>query len=79
MSSIELFGFVAVIVMVSAYALEERGPLMVLLFAASCLAAALYAAMIRSWPFAAVETVWSFVAFNRWRIRRSSRVAASGP
>ena len=75
MSGIELFGFVAVIMMVSAYALEDRSPVMVLLFAASCLAAASYAALIRSWPFAVVETIWSFIAFRRWLIRRSSRMA----
>jgi hypothetical protein len=71
MTAIEVFGFAAVTVMVSAYALEERGSGFVLLFALSCLAAAIYAALIRSWPFAAVETIWSVVAFYRWRRRRS--------
>jgi predicted component of type VI protein secretion system len=71
MSGIELFGFVAVAVMVGAYALEDRGPAFILLFAVSCLAAATYAAFIRSWPFAAVETVWSAVALHRWRKRQS--------
>jgi len=69
MSGIELFGFVAVIVMVSAYAFEDRAPAMVLLFAVACLGAAVYAALIRSWPFAAVETIWSVIAFRRWLIR----------
>ena len=71
MSGIEVFGFVAVIAMVSAYAFEEHSPSMVLVFAASCLAAAAYAALIHSWPFAAVETVWSVIAFRRWLTRRA--------
>ena len=71
MSTIEAFGFAAVTVMVVAYALEGRGAGYVLLFAMSCLAAAVYAAAIRAWPFAVVETVWSVVAFRRWRLRRS--------
>jgi predicted component of type VI protein secretion system len=75
MSGVEWFGFAAVIVMVSAYAMEDRRQSMVLLFAVSCLAAATYAALIRSWPFAAVEMIWSFIAFRRWLVRRSSRMA----
>ena len=76
MTGIELFGFAAVTVMVSAYALEHRAPGFVLLFALSCLGAATYAALIRSWPFAAVETIWSAVALYRWRQRRSGKHGA---
>jgi predicted component of type VI protein secretion system len=72
MSGIDLFGFAAVLVMVSAYAFEERAPSFILLFAVSCLAAAAYAALIRSWPFAAVETLWSLIALHRWRRRTCS-------
>ena len=75
MTGIELFGFAAVTVMVVAYAFEDRAPGFVLLFALSCLAAAAYAARIRSWPFAVVETTWSAVAFCRWRQRRSRSMA----
>jgi predicted component of type VI protein secretion system len=71
MTGLELFGFAAVTVMVTAYALEERSPVFVLLFAVSCLAAAAYAALIHSWPFAVVETLWSGIAFSRWLKRRS--------
>ncbi|MEO7684276.1 MAG: hypothetical protein ABIU86_10135 [Gemmatimonadaceae bacterium] len=66
----ELFGIVAVTVMVIAYALESRSATFVLIFAVACLAAAAYAFVIRSWPFAAVETIWSVIAFRRWFNRR---------
>ncbi|MEM9657149.1 MAG: hypothetical protein AAF961_02200 [Planctomycetota bacterium] len=64
---IEAFGFLSVSAMVTFYALESRAPVYVLAFAGSCLSAACYATLIGSWPFAAVETLWSVVAFNRWR------------
>jgi hypothetical protein len=67
-----------VTVMAIAYALEDRAPGFVLVFAISCLAAAAYAALIRSWPFAAVESVWSAVALYRWRQRRSRSMAPNG-
>ncbi len=63
----EIFGFVSVSAMVAFYALESRAPVYTLAFAGACLSSAAYAALIESWPFAGVESVWSVVAFNRWR------------
>lgn len=70
----EVFGFLAVALMVIMYALEQRSHIYVLGFAASCVAASLYAVLIQSWPFAAVEGVWALVALRRWiRIRPRAR------
>ena len=69
----ELFGFVAAASMVTMYGLEKRGHVYVLGFAVSCLAASLYAALIRSWPFAAVEVVWAIVALRRWHLSANQR------
>ena len=66
----EAFGILAVSSMVLFYALEERSPAFVALFAAACVASAVYAVLIRSWPFAAVELVWSVLAFRRWQRAR---------
>ena len=63
---LDLWGFVSVGVMVTAYALESRGRAWVLLFAAASLSAAAYAFAIESWPFALVEGVWSVIALRRW-------------
>ena len=72
--ALEGFGFVAVLCMVIMYALERRGSAYVLGFSLSCAAAALYAAMIRSWPFAVVEAIWTIVALRRWmRVRPEAR------
>ena len=70
---IELFGALAVSLMVLFYALEERSPTFVLLFAGACLASSLYAFAIRSWPFAGVEFLWAGIAARRWlRARQTS-------
>jgi len=69
LSAVESFGFLAVSVMVVAYAREDRSTNYILLFGFACFAATLYAVLIRSWPFAAVEFVWGIVALRRWRLR----------
>ena len=74
MSTVELFGTVAVTLMVVFYGLEPRSPIYVLLFAAACLASAGYALAIQSWPFATVESLWSVLALRRWfQATRSTR------
>jgi hypothetical protein len=74
--AVEIFGVVAVGCMVVMYALEQRSPVFVLGFSASCAAASVYAVLIHSWPFAAVEAVWAVVALRRWlRVRRLHRSA----
>lgn len=65
--AIEIFGFASVLAMVCFYAFESHSKKFVLAFSASCLAAATYAALIGSWPFAAVESIWAVIAFRRWR------------
>ena len=72
----ELFGVLAVTTMVVSYALEKRAATFVLIFALACAAAAVYAVLIRSWPFAAVEAVWCVIALQRWHKRRSGPVGA---
>ena len=76
MSDIEIFSLVAVIAMVTTYALEQHSPWFVLAFALSCAAAALYAVLIRSLPFAFAEGIWAVVAFLRWQRLCKSRSSA---
>lgn len=63
---IDLFGAVAVSCMALFYALEQRAPIFILLFAGACLASSGYAVAIRSWPFAAIEFLWAGIALWRW-------------
>ncbi len=75
--ALEIFGICAVSAMVLMYALEDRSHFFVLGFAAACAAASLYAILIQSWPFAAVEALWSVIAVRRWlHIRPARRIGA---
>ena len=67
-----IFGSLAVGAMLVAYALEERSHWFVLAFAVASAAASAYGFLIESWPFAAIEAIWSLVALRRWWLRRAS-------
>ena len=62
----EHLGLIAVILMVGAYALENRHPHFVLLFAIGCALAAFYAWLIGSVPFVIAESLWALIALHRW-------------
>ena len=66
MTATELLGLIAIIAMVTSYALEDRHPVFVLIFAISCAAAAIYAFLIGSYPFLIAEGIWSLIALRRY-------------
>ncbi len=65
------YGALAVCAMLVCYALEGRGSVFVLGFAAACAASSLYGFLQGAWPFGVVEAVWSVVALRRWWRRRA--------
>lgn len=73
----ELLGTLAVTAMLVTYPLERRAAVYVLAFAAPCATAAVYAFLIRSWPFAIVEAIRAIVAFRRWQLWRARSVGAA--
>jgi hypothetical protein len=73
MDALTTFGAVAVATMLLFYALEERSPWFVLLFAGACLASSIYGFLQGAWPFGVVELIWSGVALRRWRHRHRER------
>jgi len=58
----------AVSTMLIAYALEDRSPGFILLFAAACAASSAYGFLAGTWPFGIVEAVWTTVALRRWLV-----------
>ena len=64
-----LFGVASVSLMLVAYALEERAPAFVLLFAGACGASSVYGFLAGTWPFGIVQVVWTVVALGQWRSR----------
>jgi len=63
------FGFVAVMLTLLFYALEDRSPAYVLAFAGGCLASAVYGFLQGAWPFGLIEIAWTIVALKRWYSR----------
>jgi hypothetical protein len=63
---VTLYGVVAVSFMMTMYALESRGRVFVLLFAAGCVLSSSYGFLSGAWPFGVVELIWSGIALRRW-------------
>ncbi len=70
MSPLTVYGAAAVSVMLLAYALEQRSPWWILVFAAACAASSTYGFLAGTWPFGVVEGVWALVALRRWWMAR---------
>ncbi len=70
MNGLTLFGFVAVSLMLTFYALEKRSTWFILAFSGSCVLASAYGFLQGAWPFGLVEAVWSVVALRRWWVER---------
>lgn len=66
MDLLTVFGLFAVSAMLIFYALEPRGPLYILGFAASCALGSAYGFLQGAWPFGLVEGTWSVVALRRY-------------
>ncbi|MGH2491416.1 MAG: hypothetical protein ACRDF9_07895 [Candidatus Limnocylindria bacterium] len=71
MDLLTAFGLTSVVAMLVCYALEERSPYFVLVFALACWAAAAYAWLAGAWPFTVVEAIWGAVALRRYAGRRA--------
>lgn len=71
MTTLSLFGLVAVTAMLVTYALESRSTWYILAFAFACALGSTYGFLQGAWPFGIVEAVWSLVAARRWWKARS--------
>jgi len=67
LKALTIFGWMSVTAMLVFYALEKRSRWFILAFAVACALASVYGFLQGSWPFAAIEAIWSVVALNRWR------------
>ncbi len=66
-----VYGVVALVYMMTMYALERRGRGFVLAFASGCALSSSYGFLSGAWPFGAVEGIWTFIALRRWYLMRT--------
>jgi hypothetical protein len=77
MDALTLFGLFAVSAMLIFYALEPRGAIYTLGFAAACALGSAYGFLQGAWPFGLVEGIWSVVALRRYlQARKGAENAA---
>jgi len=69
MDAVTAFGVVALTFMMLMYALESRGRVFVLAFAAGCALSSVYGFVSGAWPFGAVEAIWTSIALRRYMTR----------
>jgi len=72
LKALTIFGWLSVTAMLVFYALEKRSRWFILAFAIACVLASVYGFLQGSWPFGAIEAIWSVVALNRWRYTPST-------
>jgi hypothetical protein len=65
--AVTVYGVCALTFMMSMYALEARGRIFVLAFAAGCALSSSYGFLSGAWPFGVVEAIWTLVALRRWQ------------
>jgi hypothetical protein len=68
--AVTIYGLCAVTFMMMMYALERRGRLYIVAFAAGCLLSSAYGFLAGAWPFGLAEIVWSYIAWRRFRLTR---------
>ena len=60
------FGIGALTFMMLTYALEQRGRIFILAFAAGCALSSVYGFTSGAWPFGVVEAAWTLIALRRY-------------
>ena len=62
-----VFGVLAATTMVVSYSLEHRHHHWIAVFAAGCIAVAIFGALTGAWIFAVLETIWAGIAIRRFQ------------
>jgi len=65
-AAVTIFGVCALTFMMAMYALESRSRHFIAAFAVGCALSSSYGFLAGTWPFGAVEGVWTLVALRRY-------------
>ena len=77
MTTVTVFGVVALTFMMVTYALERRSPALTVAFAFGCLLSSVYGFLAGAWPFGVVELIWCAVALRKFKQRRADFLVQS--
>jgi len=64
--AVTIYGICALTFMMAMYALESRGRVFILAFAAGCALSSSYGFLSGAWPFGVVEAIWTLIALRRY-------------
>jgi len=74
MDFLTLYGFIAIVIMLIAYILENRSPLWIFIFATACVASSIYGWLAGTIPFGIVEIIWAGFAYRKWWLVKNKSV-----
>ncbi|MDA8054356.1 MAG: hypothetical protein M0Z77_01730 [Thermoplasmatales archaeon] len=74
-SALNIYGSVALVIMMIFYMVENRSPVYTLLFGLMCIATSAYGFLSGTWPFGVIELAWFAVSIRRYmKIRRNKEM-----
>lgn len=77
-SALNVYGSIALVIMMVFYMFEIRSPIYTLLFGLMCITTSVYGFLAGTWPFGVIELAWFVVAVRKYlRIRNGDRVAVN--
>ena len=74
-SALNVYGAIALVIMMIFYMLENRSPTFTLLFGIMCISTSLYGFLAGTWPFGVIELAWFIVAIRKYLKIKGARVA----
>ena len=74
-SALNVYGAIALVIMMIFYMLENRSPTFTLLFGIMCISTSLYGFLAGTWPFGVIELAWFIVAIRKYLKIKRARAA----
>jgi hypothetical protein len=77
-SALNVYGAIALLIMMIFYVLENRSPTYTLLFGVMCISTSVYGFLAGTWPFGVIELAWFMVAIRKYLKIKGARGEIGG-
>ena len=77
-SALNVYGAIALVIMMIFYVLENRSPTYTLLFGVMCISTSVYGFLAGTWPFGVIELAWFMVAIRKYLKIKGARGEIGG-